>query len=749
MTMADLKTRFRGADWIPAPHLWEEITNRVPTGAPSEPGPVRRILVAVFALAVATAAVTFAVRAIGDGGSRPASEEPIPSIEPKANGLIYYQLGGGDGGTWTEAIKPDGSGRTTIFGRDRYVSHIAWSPDGTKIAYVGIVQYGSQSSDGQVHFGIFVANPDGTGATPLTDGVNEGWPSWSPDGTQIAFSSSRADPTARECASGTQSSCATDIYLMNVDGSAIRRLTDDPAPEYAPAWSPDGSKIAFVRTNGDTNQIDVMNPDGTGITRVASGTIAGLGGVEHPFSWSPDGSQIVFMNVVGANSEIHIVNADGTGDRTIFGADGVVSEDPIWSPDGTEIAFSSTFGVYPPGCGVDSDVCSDLFVMGIDGSHVTRLTHGASGVFGIAWQPLPLRTPNPTPTQTTTSAAPLPASMGLIAFGCGYHICTMSPDGTNITDLTKSDDPSIVLAAYDPVWSPDGTKIAFVGYPRGAVRGGANYDVYAMNADGSAVTNLTTSPADVASWFSQLDPKWSPDGTKIVYDGDDGLYVMNADGSDQTRVAAGQDASWSPDGTRIAFEGAGGAIWSVAPDGSGLLQLTGGVGFDGFPAYSPDGTKIAYYHGQGSDRAIVVKNADGSDQTRVADFQADTMGRPVWSPDGSRLAFDLYFTDQTWDIYVVNADGTELADVANDPNMDENDPVWSPDGSTIAFQASHVLARDIDNTGTFDIYVMTPDGTDQIALTHDLGTSGGSDMYWQRLGMDPTGAPGSPDGSGP
>jgi Tol biopolymer transport system component len=324
---------------------------------------------------------------------------------------------------------------------------------------------------------------------------------------------------------------------------------------------------------------------------------------------------------------------------------------------------------------------------------------------------------------------------GLIALGCGYHICTMSPDGTNITDLTKPDDPGIVLAAYGPVWSPDGTKIAFYGYPRGAVRGGANYDVYLMNADGSAVTNLTTSPADVASWFSQLNPKWSPDGTKIAYDGDDGLYVMNADGWDQTRVAAGQDASWAPDGSRIAFQGPNG-IATVAPDGTGLLELTGGVGFDGFPAYSPDGGEIAYYHGQGSDRAIVVMNADGSDQTPVAAFQADTMGRPVWSPDGSILAFDLYFTDQTWDIYAVNSDGSGLADLAGDPNRDETDPVWAPDGTTIAFQASNVLARDTDNTGTFDIYMTDPDGTDQMALTHDLGTSG-YDMYWQALQSEP------------
>jgi Tol biopolymer transport system component len=329
---------------------------------------------------------------------------------------------------------------------------------------------------------------------------------------------------------------------------------------------------------------------------------------------------------------------------------------------------------------------------------------------------------------------------GLIAFGCGYHICTMSPDGTNITDLTKPDDPNVVLAAYDPVWSPDGTKIAFYGYPRGAVRGGANYDVYVMNADGSGVTNLTTSPADVASWFSQGSPKWSPDTTRIAYDGDDGLYVMNVDGSDQTKIAAGQDASWSPDGTRIAFEGAGGAIWSVAPDGSGLVQLTSGVGFDGFPAYSPDGAKIAYYHGQSNDRAIFVMNADGSNQTRVADFQADTMGRPVWSPDGSMLAFDLYFTDQTWDIYAVNSDGSGLANLAGDLNRDETDPVWAPDGTKIAFQASSVLARTVDNTGTFELYVMNPDGTDQTAVTHDLGTSGGGDVYWQGLQSEPASA---------
>ncbi len=395
--MTDLKTRFRGADRIPAPHLWEEITSREPSSGHSEPGAARRILIAAFAMVIAVAAVTFAIRAIGGGRSQPASETSPPPIEPKANGLIYFQ-GGGEGGTWTDAIQPDGSERRTIFGRDDgYYDNVSWSPDGAKIAYVGIVQYGNQSPDGQTHFGIFVANPDGSGAQPLTDGVNEGWPSWSPDGTRIAFSSTRADPSVGNCIPGADLLCPTDIYVMNADGTGITRVTDDPAPEYAPAWSPGGTQIAFGRSEGAAHglAIDVVNADGTGLRQLVTGT----GGNQRPFTWSPDGTRIAFVAVGTSSWDIDVVNSDGTDARAIFSREGVWSEGPAWSPDGAQIAFSSTLGAYPPGCGVDSDVCSDLFVMRADGSHVTRLTQGSNGVSGIAWQPLPVE-PSPAVTQT-------------------------------------------------------------------------------------------------------------------------------------------------------------------------------------------------------------------------------------------------------------------------------------------------------------------------------------------------------------
>ena len=112
---------------------------------------------------VAGAAVV-AAAALGalSGGSSAA-------VPQHANGQIYFEEGGGEGGTWTEAIEPDGSARRQVFGPDGYHEQIAWSPDGGRIAFVGIAQNPQSSSDGQVRFGIYTANPDGSGSQLLTE----------------------------------------------------------------------------------------------------------------------------------------------------------------------------------------------------------------------------------------------------------------------------------------------------------------------------------------------------------------------------------------------------------------------------------------------------------------------------------------------------------------------------------------------------------------------------------------------------
>jgi Tol biopolymer transport system component len=317
---------------------------------------------------------------------------------------------------------------------------------------------------------------------------------------------------------------------------------------------------------------------------------------------------------------------------------------------------------------------------------------------------------------------------GLIAF-TGPHsvIYTVNPDGSQLTE--HANDP-IAIAEYGPTFSPDSSKILFDGYQRGAVNGGANYDVYTMNADGSGIQNLTTSVADVASGFSQFNARWSPDGSRIVYDGDDGLYVMNANGSDQTRIAQGQDGSWSPDGTRLAFDGPGANVYAIFPDGSGLRQLTQSPVENIFPRWSPDGTQIAFVRGADHDYMLSAMNADGTNLTVVADLQTDgNVGAPVWSPDGTTIALDA-FRNGTYDIYSVKVDGTRFTDLTNDTTADENDPVWSPDGSKLAFSKSSVLSTQADNTGSFEVYVMSPDGSDVQELMPGF-LVGGFWLSWQ------------------
>ncbi len=123
-------------------------------------------------------------------------------------------------------------------------------------------------------------------------------------------------------------------------------------------------------------------------------------------------------------------------------------------------------------------------------------------------------------------------------------------------------------------------------------------------------------------------------------------------------------------------------------------------------------------------------NADGTDQLAVFDRAGSRLLRPVWSPDGTKLAFDVY-DDGTWDIYEVSADGAGLKDLTPTSDRDENGPTWSPDGTRIAFAATHMLSTGVDNTGSFDIYLMNPDGTGEERLTKDAGHD--PNLSWQAV----------------
>jgi Tol biopolymer transport system component len=205
----------------------------------------------------------------------------------------------------------------------------------------------------------------------LTDDPAEDFdPSWSPDGAQIAFRSHR---------DGDE-----EVYLMGADGSNPRNLTSAPGGDYSPAWSPDGEWIAFMsdRAGGNPN-VWVVRPDGTGLRQVTA-----LPGISEYPSWSPDGSRIAFHCTMGrvlpngtGDFEVCVVNADGSGLVQLTDAPGE-SKLPDWSPDGGQIAFQTnrdgwpTLPDYePPGYEPDQVGDYEIYVMNADGSDPRNLTN--------------------------------------------------------------------------------------------------------------------------------------------------------------------------------------------------------------------------------------------------------------------------------------------------------------------------------------------------------------------------------------
>jgi len=238
-------------------------------------------------------------------------------------------------------VNADGSGQRTL-ARRGYVP--AWSPDGRRIAF--------ESSSK-----LYVVNADGSGHRVLTrlSGGRTASLAWSPDGRKLLF-----------LQDGFCGDFCFGLYVLNADGSGLRDLTRKlvggvrgprAGPASDPVWSPDGRRISFVRLNTRIG-VYVVNADGSGMRKLTSNAAEAYAAP----AWSPDGQKITFASERAGNSEIYLMNADGSGQRTLtrnLAYDG----DPAWSPDGRKITFvSNRDGLY------------EVYVMNADGSGQRRLT---------------------------------------------------------------------------------------------------------------------------------------------------------------------------------------------------------------------------------------------------------------------------------------------------------------------------------------------------------------------------------------
>jgi TolB protein len=303
----------------------------------------------------------------------------------------------------------------------------------------------------------------------------------------------------------------------------------------------------------------------------------------------------------------------------------------------------------------------------------------------------------PPPTSAPPAAVPQQAAAGTPEQAPTE---TIVPPIDTFTPVSPTDTP-----VSQPTIKPfggGGQKIAFVGVS--VVANNLDNQIYTMNLNGTERKQLTSDG-------NNSSPAWSPDGKKIVFRStrDDPnqkalaaiteIYVMNEDGSEQTRLTFDDinqfNPAWSPDGQYIAFS-AGGEIYVMAANGSAPVQLTFNDVTDDYPSWSPDSTQIVFASSNG---IFVMNVSGGSDQRQLTAAPGDT--EPSWSPDGKYIAY-CASAEHGSPISLMDPNGGGNVRLTSDSAYSFG-PQWSPDSRLISYFIAHGTAS--------DFYVISIDGT--------------------------------------
>jgi len=284
---------------------------------------------------------------------------------------------------------------------------------------------------------------------------------------------------------------------------------------------------------------------------------------------------------------------------------------------------------------------------------------------------------------SSKNAVARPTALGRLAYdrtdyttsGFGYiALASSNSDGSGTETLAGAGVPP--LYNNNPSWKSDGTKIVYE----------SDNEIWVMNADGGGKVNLTNTPTGTAS---ERNPSWSVND-KISYERDSQIWTMNSNGTGQVPFTAITQPSpsapaYSPDGTKLAFQ-SGGSIWIINTDGTNERRVTVSAVNYSAPAWSPDGSKIILAK---SGIGIYVINVDGTNEIALTNGAQDSA--PSWSNDGTKIAFVRRGTSVNG-IYTMDAVGGNqlriLADNPNNPGRSEhNNPAWQP----VALQPNTVI----------------------------------------------------------
>jgi len=521
----------------------------------------------------------------------------------------------------------------------------AWSPDGKTLVY-------SAEKDGFKK--LFTRDLASGEIRQLTEGrADEVQATWSPRGDRIAFvRASREAGTLEPDDLFGNFFEGGDIWEIDLGTGEMSRMIENA---FSPAWSPDGSRIAFEAGWAGPARIWIADERGRNARQITTDTSEAVEHVEP--SWSPDGSRLVFRRREKSKSDIQIIDL-ASAEVVVLTDDDYRDLNARWAPDGGSIIFSSYRGggqnVWRQpvdGAGRPSAPAEQLttgagndvqIALSPDG---TRLCFTVLGINSDLWTlPVDARTGQP-----AGQPAPLVSTTREDSRG------NWSPDGKVLAfnsdrlgdmniwlrDLGDGAERQVTKGPggdYQPSWSPDGARIVFFSSRAG------NVDIWDVEVATGRVRQLTTSTS------LDEDPFYSPDGRNIAFQSDrDGrleVWVMNADGSDQRQLShigtSGHFMRWAPDSSAVVHRGLGlqGTNLVLQPlDGSPPAPLPEITGGGHHVSYSPDRSLIMDVTGH---KTLWTFPVDGGERRKVFEFEDPDIriDYPVWSPDGKAVVFD-------------------------------------------------------------------------------------------------------------
>ena len=545
-------------------------------------------------------------------------------------------------------------------------------------------------SDRSGNYEIYTIRPDGSDLQQLTQtSAREGWPKWAPNGQQIIFTSDQ---------SGTGQ-----IYLMNSDGSNVRNLSNNKHNELDPVISPDGKKIAFISKATGSYQLYTMDIDGSNRKQLTN-----IGPFNGRPDWSPNSRRLAYLSIQDGSYEIYTIHADGSRKQKLSTFNTETGA-PAWSKNGYYILFH----------GHEKDI-DYLYRMDANGENLQKLGKQDHRGFVARWN-------GQSDKVVYSSANADNYDLYILDIKSGEKKRLTSAPGKNyMADWFCPEEKAKAPINLEPPL-PRNHRIAFTSY-----RGGSP-DIYWMNSDGTHFEQLTDSeernsfPADLK------------DKTHIVfrqskydngYQSKDFSYNYKTGAVQVYRapqlIEGALEENMSLDSQYIAYSKQIKDYYEVYiyDKKTGLHQQITQHQKEDLPAqiritwWSNEGSKLAYLSGKDYYNLYLRVYDLESKQTATITDRGYMFSGVVWLKDDNAFVINIKIRDKTtYELWRIGLDGNNLQQLTDHPQLGSVHPSLSPDKNWIVFES----ARD---DGDGEIYIMRPDGSQQIRLTYSRSYEG-------------------------